>query len=56
MQPQSLDSRVDRLEKRVEILDEIHAGDEETRHLMRVLHEDVIARLAILQERNGGPS
>jgi len=29
---------------------EIRAGDEETRHQMRVLHEDVIGRLALLQE------
>jgi len=29
---------------------EIQAGDEETRRLMRVLHEDVIARLALIQE------
>jgi hypothetical protein len=30
--------------------DEIRAGDEETRRYMRMLHEDVIARLAIIQE------
>lgn len=29
---------------------EIRAGDEETRRQMRVLHEDVIARIALLQE------
>jgi hypothetical protein len=29
---------------------EIRAGDEETRYQMRVLHEDVIGRLALLQE------
>ena len=29
---------------------EIHVGDEETRTLMRVLHEDVINRIALLQE------
>lgn len=29
---------------------EIRAGDEETRRYMRMLHEDVIARLAIIQE------
>ena len=28
--------------------DEIRGGDEETRHLMRVLHEDVISRIALL--------
>ena len=29
---------------------EIRAGDEETRRFMRVLHEDVIRRLAVIQE------
>jgi hypothetical protein len=29
---------------------EMKAGDEETRHLMRILHEDVIARLTLIQE------
>jgi hypothetical protein len=29
---------------------EIRAGDEETRYQMRVLHEDVVGRLALLQE------
>jgi predicted nucleic acid-binding Zn-ribbon protein len=29
---------------------EIRAGDEETRRQMRVLHEEVIARIALLQE------
>ncbi len=29
---------------------EIQAGDEETRRFMRVLHEDVIARLAAIGE------
>lgn len=29
---------------------EIHAGDGETRRQMRVLHEEVIARLALIQE------
>ena len=32
---------------------ETRAGDEETQRLMRILHEDVISRLAILQEQNG---
>ena len=32
------------------VRDEIRAGDEETRRQMRVLHEDVIARIALLQE------
>ena len=30
--------------------DEIQAGDEETRRYMRVLHEDVIARIAAISE------
>ena len=29
---------------------EIRAGDEETRRYMRVLHEEVIARLALIEE------
>ena len=29
---------------------EIQAGDEQTRHLMRILHEDVITRIATIQE------
>ena len=37
---------------------EIHGGDEETRRQMRLLHEDVISRIALLQEgidrSNGG--
>jgi len=35
---------------RAELRAEIRAGDEETRRYMRVLHEDVIARLAVIQE------
>ena len=30
---------------------EIRAGDEETRRFMRVLHEDVISRIALLDQR-----
>ena len=37
---------------------EIHGGDEETRLQMRILHEDVISRIGLLQEgidrSNGG--
>jgi len=33
---------------------EIRAGDEETRRQMRVLHEEVIARFALLDEHLGG--
>jgi hypothetical protein len=32
---------------------EIKQGDEETRRFMRVLHEDLVARIAVLQEQNG---
>jgi len=35
---------------------EIRAGDEETRRLMRVLHEDVIARLSLIQENKANRS
>jgi hypothetical protein len=35
---------------RVEIQRDLRAGDEETRGLMRILHEDVIARIATLKE------
>ena len=33
--------------------DEIRAGDEETRRYMRVLHEDLVGRIALLQEARG---
>jgi len=32
------------------VREEMRAGDEETRRQMRILHEDLIARLALLQE------
>jgi vacuolar-type H+-ATPase subunit I/STV1 len=35
---------------REEVRAEIRAGDEATRRYMRVLHEDVIARIATIQE------
>ncbi len=35
---------------RSELRAEIRAGDEETRRYMRVLHEEVISRIATLQE------
>lgn len=34
--------------------EEIRAGDEETRRYMRVLHEEVIGRLATIQEGRRG--
>ena len=48
----------DELLSRIEAVDlALRAGDEETRRHMRVLHEDVISRIALLQEglnwRNG---
>lgn len=57
-----LDGRVTGVESQiVQLRDEMHVefsairsemrdGDEETRRLMRVLHEDVIARIALLGE------
>jgi hypothetical protein len=36
------------------IRDEIKAGDDETRHQMRILHEDLVARIALLQEGLNG--
>jgi len=33
-----------------ELREEIRGGDEETRRLMRVLHEDVIGRFSLLTE------
>ena len=33
------------------IREEIHVGDEETRRYMRVLHEEVLARIAQLGDR-----
>ena len=35
---------------RTELRTEIRAGDEETRRYMRVLHEEVISRLAAMQD------
>src|SRR5438128_141748 len=36
-----------------QLRDEIRAGDAETRSEMRILHEDVITRIALLQEGLG---
>jgi hypothetical protein len=41
-------------EVRRELRGEIRQGDEETRRYMRVLHEDVIARIATLSGRRAG--
>ena len=38
-------------EQLVNVRQEIRQGDEETRRFMRVLHEDVIARIAVLGEQ-----
>ena len=35
---------------RTDLAAEVRAGDEETRRYMRVLHEDVISRIATLQD------
>ena len=37
------------------VREEVRAGDEETRRQMRVLHEEVIARIALLDEHLNGP-
>jgi hypothetical protein len=38
------------------VRDEMRRGDEETRRYMRLLHEEVMARIALLDERwNGTP-
>ncbi len=37
-------------EHKTTLRDEIRTGDEETRRYMRVLHEDLVGRLALLQE------
>lgn len=42
-------------ETRRVLREEIRAGDEETRRLMRVLHEDLIGRIALLDEARKGP-
>jgi hypothetical protein len=34
--------------------EEIRAGDEETRRFMRVLHEDLVGRIATLAESRSG--
>jgi hypothetical protein len=54
----SLEDRLTSLESQVGALSgdlnslraEVRGGDEETRNQMRILHEDVISRLALLQE------
>ncbi len=40
-------------ETRRQLREEIRIGDEETRTQMRILHEDVIERIALLQENLG---
>ena len=42
-------------ETRQVLRQEIRAGDEETRRYMRVLHEEVVSRLATIQEGRGTP-
>ena len=37
-----------------QLREEIRAGDEETRRYMRVLHEEVISRIALLDEHRTG--
>jgi len=41
---------------RTDLREEIRAGDEETRTYMRVLHEEVLSRIALLgEQRNRAP-
>jgi signal transduction histidine kinase len=43
--------RQDMHDMRDELRQEIRAGDEDTRRYMRVLHEEVLSRIALLGER-----
>jgi hypothetical protein len=45
-----MEFRGESIELRGELRGEIRAGDEETRRQMRMLHQDVIARLTLIQE------
>jgi hypothetical protein len=46
-----IEARFDGVDARLEQLQrDLHEGDQETRRFMRILHEDVIARLAALSE------
>ena len=40
--------RADTMSMRDELRKEIREGDDETRRLMRVLHEDLVARIALI--------
>ena len=42
-------------ETRRTLRDEIRAGDEETRRYMRILYEDLVARISLLQEGRSRP-
>jgi len=51
-----LAARIDGIEAKIRHLEvslreEMRAGDEETRRFMRILHEDLVARLALISER-----
>ena len=48
-----IDDRLAHIDQRfVQMLDAIIQGDEESRRFMRVLHEEAIARIAVLGERS----
>jgi hypothetical protein len=49
------DIRAIKEETRRVLRDEIRAGDEETRRHARILHEEVISRLALIQEGRERP-
>ncbi len=46
--------RAEMKEMRADLIARIEAGDQETRSLMRLLHEEVIARLVLLHEGLNG--
>jgi len=49
-----VDRRFDQVDRRFDqVENHIREGDEETRHQMRILHEEVINRIALLQEHRG---
>jgi len=48
-----MDDRFARIDERFDKVDEaIRQGDEETRRFMRVLHEELVGRIAVLGERS----
>ena len=56
LESQILQFRVEMRDGFSAILTRLHEGDEESRRQMRVLHEDVISRIALLQDLSAGSS